>query len=338
MKILTFCVPCFNSENYMKHCLDTLLHGGEDVEIVIVDDGSSDDTGKIADEYEKNHPGIVRSIHQENGGHGEAVNTGLRNASGMYFKVVDSDDWVDLEAYEKVLGALREAILGNDVLDMMVCNFVYEKQGAKKKKVMTYRFALPENEIITWNDVRRFHKGQYLLMHSVIFRTKVLKDSGMELPAHTFYVDNLFVFEPLPFVRTLYYLNVNFYRYFIGRADQSVNESVMIGRIDQQIKVNRMMIDFFLGASIPNRKLRSYMRSYLEIITIVSSIMLIRAGTDEALEKKAELWKYLKEKDFWLYVRLRNGVLGNAVNLPGKPGRKISIGVYKVIHWFVGFN
>ena len=322
----------------MSHCVDTLLQGGEDVEILIVDDGSSDGTGKIADEYEERYPSIVRSIHQENGGHGEAVNTGIRNASGMYFKVVDSDDWVDGEAYEKVLQSLKELILGDEVLDMMVCNFVYEKQGAKRKKVMTFRFALPENEIVTWNKVRTFHKGQYLLMHSVIFRTKILRDSGMELPSHTFYVDNLFVFEPMPFVRTIYYLNVNFYRYFIGRADQSVNESVMIGRIDQQIKVNRLMIDYFTSRSFPNRKLRAYMRSYLEIITIISSIMLIRAGTEEALEKKADLWKYLREKDFWLYVRLRNGVLGNAVNLPGKPGRKISIGVYKVVHWFVGFN
>ncbi len=338
MKILSFAVPCYNSEDYMRHCIDTLLDGGEEVEILIIDDGSKDGTAKIADEYEAKYPTICRAIHQPNGGHGEAVNTGIANATGMFFKVVDSDDWVDHDAYMKVLETLKELVRGDRVLDMMVCNFVYEKQGAKKKKVMTYRFALPANELITWDGVRHFHKGQYLLMHSVIYRTRLLQDCGLKLPSHTFYVDNIFVFEPLIHVKTIYYLNVNFYRYFIGREDQSVNEKVMIGRVDQQIRVNKLMIDYFAGRNIPNRKLRNYMKSYLDIMMCVSSIMLIRANTDEALEKKKELWNYLKEKDFWLYFKLKNGILGRSMNLPGKSGRKISVGSYKLVHWFVGFN
>ncbi len=338
MKIISFAVPCYNSESYMRHCIDTLLDGGEEVEIIIVDDGSKDGTAKIADEYQEKYPTICKAIHQINGGHGEAVNTGIANATGMYFKVVDSDDWVDHDAYMKVLETLKDIIRGDRVLDMMVCNFVYEKQGAKKKKVMTYRFALPANELITWDGVRHFHKGQYLLMHSVIYRTRLLQDCGLKLPSHTFYVDNIFVFEPLVHVKTMYYLNVNFYRYFIGREDQSVNEKVMIGRVDQQIRVNKIMIDYFAGRNIPNRKLRNYMKSYLDIMMCVSSIMLIRANTEEALEKKKELWNYLKEKDFWLYFKLKNGILGRSMNLPGKPGRKISVGSYKLVHWFVGFN
>ena len=106
MKLLTITVPCYNSENYMKKCVDSLLEGGENVEILIVDDGSSDKTAQIADEYAEKFPTIVRAIHQENGGHGEAVNTGLRNATGIFFKVVDSDDWVNKEAYLKILSTL----------------------------------------------------------------------------------------------------------------------------------------------------------------------------------------------------------------------------------------
>ncbi len=90
-----------------------------------------------------------------------------------------------------------------------------------------------------------FRKGQYILMHSVIYRTKLLRECGLELPKHTFYVDNLYVYVPLPCVKTLYYMDVDFYRYFIGREDQSVNENVMIRRIDQQIKVNKIMVDSF---------------------------------------------------------------------------------------------
>ena len=99
MKLLTFAIPCYNSEAYMEKCIESLLPGGDDVEILIVDDGSHDRTAEIADAYEKKYPGIIRAIHQENGGHGEAVNAGIRNATGLYFKVVDSDDWVALDAY-----------------------------------------------------------------------------------------------------------------------------------------------------------------------------------------------------------------------------------------------
>lgn len=338
MKLLTIAVPCYNSENYMRRCVDSLLVGGDDVEIIIVDDGSSDHTAEIADEYSNRYPAIVKVIHQENGGHGQAVNTGLENAGGLYFKVVDSDDWVKEEAYQKILTKLREVIGGDCTLDMLVSNFVYEKEGAVRKKVMTYHSALPQEEIFTWNQVKHFRKGQYMLMHSVIYRTRLLRECGLKLPAHTFYVDNIFVFQPLPYVQTMCYLDVNFYRYYIGRDDQSVNERVMISRIDQQLKVNRIMIDYLAGRVIPNRKQRKYMVNYLDIIMTVSSIMLIRSGTDEALQKKKELWNYLKQKDMLLYFRIRHGILGSSMNLPGRGGRRISVAEYRIAQRFVGFN
>lgn len=337
MKLLTFAIPCYNSESYMEHCIESLLPGGEDVEILIVDDGSTKDrTAEIADAYEKKYPGIVRAIHQENGGHGEAVNAGIRNATGLYFKVVDSDDWVDLDAYMKILAKLKELAGGDRTLDMFISNYVYEKEGAKHKKVMRYT-ALPQDKLITWDD-SKFHKGQYILMHSVIYRTQLLRECGLELPKHTFYVDNIYVYKPLPNVKYMYYMDVDFYRYFIGRDDQSVNEKVMISRIDQQIKVNKIMVDAFDLWKISNKKLRKYMFNYLEIITVVSTIMLIRSGTKENLDKKRELWKYIKDKDIRLFHRLRRGIMGNTMNLPGKGGRKISVAAYKISQKVVGFN
>ncbi len=338
MKLLTVTIPCYNSQDYMEKCIDSLLIGGEDVEIIIVDDGSKDMTSEIADSYAKKYPDIVRAIHQENGGHGEAVNTGIKNATGLYFKVVDSDDWVDPSAYKEILTTLKRMAKGSRQLDMLISNFVYEKEGAKHKKVMKYGTALPKNEMFTWKDVKHFYKGQYILMHSVIYRTQLLHDCGLELPKHTFYVDNLFVYIPLPYVKTIYYLDVDFYRYYIGREDQSVNESVMIRRIDQQIKVNKIMVDAFDLWKIQNRKLRKYMFNYLEIITVISTVMLIRSGTEENLEKKRELWNYIKKKDIRLFHKLRNGIMGNTMNLPGKGGRKISIAAYKISQKIVGFN
>lgn len=342
MKLLSIAVPCYNSEKYMRKCVESLLVGGEDVEIIIVDDGSTKDrTAEIADEYAAAYPTVVRAVHQANGGHGSAVNTGLANASGLFFKVVDSDDWVKKDAYLQVLDTLRELAGGSRALDMLVCNYVYEKEGEKRKKVIQYRHTLPVGKLFAWEDCRHFMKGHYILMHSVIFRTKLLQECGLKLPEHTFYVDNLYVFEPLPFVKNLYYLDVNFYRYYIGRADQSVNEDIMISRIDQQLLVNRRMMDYLAERRqeiSKNKRLYQYMRNYLEIITTISSVLLIRSGTEENLAKKKELWKYIRSKDRKIYRYLRMGIMGNAMNLPGRGGRMISVESYKICQKIFKFN
>lgn len=336
MKLLSIAIPCYNSAAYMENCINSLLPGGEDVEILIVNDGSSDDTESIADAFAKKHPGIIKAIHQENAGHGGAVNAGLENAAGRYFKVVDSDDWVDIDAYEKILSALRE--FGDQGPDMLLSNYVYEKQGKKHKKVVDYHPALPRNKEFSWDNIRFLVRGQYILMHSVIYRTELLKQSGMVLPKHTFYVDNLFVFQPLPYVKSLYYLDVDFYRYFIGREDQSVNEAVMIKRVDQQIRVTKLMIGTYCKVHIENRKLRRYMQNYLEINMAIASIMLLLSGTDGNFQKKVELWRYLREHGMGLYLRLRLSLLGITVHLPGQKGRKVSIYAYKVVNRHFGFN
>lgn len=338
MKLLSIAVPCYNSQDYMRNCVDSLLKGGELVEILIVNDGSKDDTAKIADEYAEKYPTIVRVIHQENGGHGEAVNTGIRNATGFYFKVVDSDDWVNEEAFEAILKKLQELIAGPQTLDMLISNFVYEKQGVKRKKIMRYRKYLPQNRIFTWDEVSNMPVGKYILMHSVIYRTELLRECGLELPKHTFYVDNIYVYYPLPFVRKVYYLDVDFYRYYIGREDQSVNEKVMISRLDQQIFVTKTMIDMYQLKNVKCKKLRNYMLNYLAIMMTVSSILCIRSKKAENLEKKKELWIYLKQKDFKTFMKIRYGILGQTMNIPGRSGRKISSLAYSVARRIIGFN
>lgn len=341
MKLLSFAVPCYNSAAYMEKCVESLLKGGEDVEILIVDDGSTDETAAIADRYALKYPSIIKAIHKKNGGHGSAVNAGIEHAAGLYFKVVDSDDWVKQEAYMQILDTLRNLAGGEKVLDMLISNFVYEKVGQDRHKVMRYKHAMPVDQMFTWEELKHFNKGQYILMHSVIFRTKLLRECGLKLPEHTFYVDNLYVFEPLPYVRNMYYLDVNFYRYYIGRTDQSVNEEVMIGRIDQQIRVNKLMIDYIVenkNKIISCKKMYQYMLSYLDIITTVSSILLIRSDTKEGLSKKKELWDYLKKKDWILYRKLRYGLLGHCMNLLGRGGRKISVEGYKICRRFFNFN
>lgn len=337
-KLLSIVVPCYNSEAYMQNCVDSLLIGGEEVEIIIVNDGSKDSTGEIADAYAVKYPTMVKVIHQENGGHGEAVNAGLRNSSGIYFKVVDSDDWVNKDAYMKLLEIMRSSVEENEQLDMLIANFIYDKQGAHHKKVMSYKNALPTNKYFTWDDVGNFYITQYILMHSVIYRTQVLRDCRLELPKHTFYVDNIFLFVPLPYVKKMYYADVVFYHYFIGREDQSVNEAVMIKRIDQQINVTKQMIDYFDFDKLSNKRCAMYMQNYINIMMTVSSIFLVLSKEEMNYQKKHMLWDYLKEQNPRLYKKIRHTAMGCALSWEGRASRVVQRIGYKVFQKMIGFN
>ncbi len=341
MKILTVTVPCYNSEAYMEKCIRSLLPGGEDIEILIVDDGSTKDrTAQIADAYAAKYPGIVRAIHQENGGHGEAVNTGIKNASGLYFKVVDSDDWVGKKALLEIIARLKQLEREKTPVDVFLTNFVYNKEGARHKKVMRFGRVFPEEQIFTWSDVRHMKATQYVLMHNLIYRTGLLRRCGLKLPAHTFYVDNIFAFQPYPYAKKLYYMDVDFYFYYVGRSDQSVNEEVMIRRIDQQIRVNEMMVDIMASQNFfgLDKNVKKYMYKYLNTVTTATNALLLVSGTEENLEKKREFWRYIRRRSFPVYWHLRTSGMGIGLNLPGEFGRKIDVRGYKIARKMIGFN
>ena len=341
-KLITFAVPCYNSAAYMRHCIETLLTAGEQAEIILIDDGSvKDDTPAICDEYAARYPAIVRAIHQENGGHGEGVNQGIRNACGLYYKVVDSDDWLDTDALARVLAKLREFVDQKITLDLMICNYVYEHVEDNTHHTVRYTNVFPQDRLFTWKHTLPFRPDQNLLMHSVIYRTQVLRDCGMVLPKHTFYVDNIFVYQPLPFVNTMYYMNEDLYRYFIGRADQSVNEKVMVGRVDQQLRVTRYMIDCQDLNALPpeQKKLRRYMLHYLSMMMAICSMFLIMDGSQEAAAKKADIWQYLRghvSADIYRHVRYFS--VGGAMNLKGRLGDQISLGGYRIAQKIFKFN
>ena len=297
------------------------------------------DTGKIADAYAEKYPTIVRVIHQENGGHGEGVNQGIRNATGVYFKVVDSDDWLDTDALQQVLAELRAHLNDEQPLDLMMANYVYEHVADNTRNIVDYKGILPEGRVFTWEEIGKFPPNKNILMHSVIYRTEVLRRSGMELPKHTFYVDNIFVYQPLPQVKTIYYMNLDLYRYFIGREDQSVNEANMIKRVDQQLRVTRIMMNAVDVYALPpeQAKLRAYMLNYFSMMMAISSIFLTLDGSKEALAKRRQLWDDFKAHDGHLYRRCRFSV-AEGCNLPGWLGSKISIGGYRIAQKIFKFN
>ena len=203
MKLITFAVPCYNSQDYMRRCIDTLLTGGEKVEIIIVNDGSKDRTGEIADEYAAKYPTIVKAVHQENQGHGQGVNVGLAHATGEFYKVVDSDDWLDTEALKEVLDRIEKWRINQTPVDMLVCNYIYDHLYEGRQQQIHYRNVFESGSLCNWHEIGRFLPTQYLIMHALIFKTEVLRKSGVELPKHTFYVDNIFAYQPLPRIVSL---------------------------------------------------------------------------------------------------------------------------------------
>lgn len=339
MKYISFIIPCYNSSAYMKKCIDSCVHLGEDVEVLIIDDGSQkDNTLKIAKSYQKKYPKICRAIHKENGGHGDVLNVGIKNAKGLYVKVVDSDDWLGKAESKKLLATIKINLKKKVDVDLYVTNFIYDKVGQVNKKVMEFSKFLPRDKAITWDEAGTFPLGKYMLMHALTYKTKALRASKIKLPKHTFYVDNIYAYQPFPYVNTIYYLDINLYHYFIGRNDQSVNEQVMIGRLEQQYRVTRIMLYDVDLDKVKNKKTRAYMLNYMSIIMTITSVLSIRSGEKKWLKEKDKLWKELKKRKPRLYRELHDTFLGIGVNLPGTIGRAITIAVYKLAQLMYGFN
>ncbi len=332
MKYLTITVPCFNSEEYLERCMDSLVIGGERVEIIVVDDGSTDQTGNIADSYQSWYPDIVRVVHKGNGGHGSGVNTGLKLATGKYFKVVDSDDWLEEKAYMELLQKIEELYEKDNAPNLFICNYTYNHLDEGKEKMVHYRNVFPVDKLCTWEEIKAFHPSQYLVMHALIYRTSILRKSGVILPEHTFYVDNIFAYRPLPYVETLYYLDINLYQYYLGREDQSVNEKVLISRIEQQIKVTKIVTECVDLREVKKRhpKLARYMCRNISIMMAISSIHLLLSEDKNARVRHHEIWSDIKRENPSLYYKLRYTKLSGLTNLPGRLGKKVTVGGYQI--------
>lgn len=307
MKLISFVIPSYNSQDYLHKCIDSIVVGGQEVEVIVVNDGSKDQTEAIAQTYVEKYPGIVSLISKPNGGHGSTINEGLKKATGLYFKVVDSDDWLNKEALDQLLVLLRDHVDKNTLADAYVTNVTYDKPSINQQFLRQYRKKFPKDTFFTWEKAKRFYASETILMHAILYKTTVLKESQMVLPLHTFYVDNIYTYKPLPFIKTFYYLDVNLYNYFIGRADQSVNFEVLSKRYDQQIRVMKELITAFSYEEISHfqNRLRQYMIHYLESLMYTTHLFIV--SKNEPIRKKSlqELWHFIKVHDPRMYTKLR---------------------------------
>lgn len=341
MKLLTFVVPCYNSEEYLHKCIESLLPARENCEIIIIDDGSTDRTGGIADGYAEAAPDCVRVIHQPNGGHGAGINNGLSAAKGIYFKVVDSDDWVDQDALRRVVEALR-GLEAQGGVDLLVCNYVYEHADNGDRQVIRFGNALPEGRVLSWEDTHHFRITQQLSLHSCIYRTEVVRKSGIRLPEHVFYEDNLFVYVPLAYVQRLYYLNADFYRYTIGRQGQSVAKEGLMRHSGDQRTVTLAVFAAHNDRAIrhQNPKLGRYLHHSLSFLMMLAVLFTRIRNTPEADAQVREFWEQIVAIDPKRGKRMkyfsRAGVF--LLSLPGAPGRLFCRTMYAISHRVVRFN
>lgn len=235
MKVLSIAIPAYNVERYLARCLDSLLYDStiyNDLDIIVVNDGSRDDTIKIAEEYSRKYK-CIRIIDKENGGHGSTINSAIKIAKGKYFKVIDSDDWVNIFDFAKFVNSLKK-----ETADIVVTN--YKKDILYNTKTEEFVFCIEDSKLFDISrikdDIREDDFFFKFSMHSMTLKTEALKSVWREgLLEKTFYVDQQFVALSLLGSKSYRLLNYDIYRYFIGRPDQSMNpESFFKHRLDHE--------------------------------------------------------------------------------------------------------
>lgn len=334
MKLISFTVPCYNSQDYMKKCIDSLLSGGDEVEVIIVNDGSTDATLQIAREYERNAPASVKVVDKPNGGHGSGINAGLNIAEGIYFKVVDSDDWLDRNALSRLLETIRRHKEEGVLPDLYITNFIYDHASDNTQYVSRYDKKFPVGKLCRWEEAGKFRFSHMMLMHALLYKRENLLMSGTVMPEHTFYCDNLFAYRPLPFMKTLFYLDVDLYHYFIGRADQSVNINNFTKRYAQQQRVMLLMTDSYSLEEIKKMPsgLRRYLWHSLEVIMMNTVFFTCAADGTERRQSLKDLWRHIRANDKAMYKKLRRRSYATAVNyLPWKVRGAVMKCGYKIL-------
>ena len=327
--LVTFVMPCYNSAAFMKRGIESLIAGveaaGHPCEILLINDGSSDDTSLIAHRYADAFPEVT-AIDQENTNWGGVVNHGLRRAHGTYFKIIDSDDYFDELALYRVLDALAHLVETQQAPDLLITNYTYDHQRSGTQRVMQYRKFFPQNRVFKWAEMGRQGQDKFIMIHAAWYKTAILRESNVRLPEGISYTDGLLLLHPMPYVKTLYYMNIEPYHYIIGREGQSVEIDVVKKHIDEQLTVTRLAISDIDYAPLYEREpnCAMLMTGYVSCMMSVSTLHLFMIGTPEALGKNRRLWSYLIEKNPTLYGNVKWSWAGRG-NRKTRIGRLIAL-------------
>lgn len=298
-KILTVTIPSYNVEKYLEQTLNSFICQEimEDIEVLIVDDGSKDRTAEIGKSFEKRYPGTFRVISKENGGHGSTINRGIQEAAGLYFKVVDGDDWVNTGDFVKLVKALKTC-----TADYVVSNYyeVHDETGEKTPR--TYE-ALREKEI--WSFEEAAAHGP-LAMHALVIKTSILKENNIRLDEHCFYVDVEYVLYPIPFVETVRYLDLYVYMYRLAVTTQSVSLQGYQKHMQNHIDVIMHLTDFFEEYQRTGEKAKiNYIgKRIAQMVGDQVTVFMSFSEKDREIKQKFLAFdKELKEKSLEIYRR-----------------------------------
>lgn len=240
-KTLSIIIPTYNMENYLTRCLDSLVNAKEvlpKLEILVVNDGSKDKSSRIAHEYQKKHPDSIVVIDKENGNYGSCVNRGLKEATGKYVKVLDADDWFLTENLGRFMG-----ILESRDEELVLTDFdVVDAQGRVIKRV---RHDYPKGQTLcidSFCGTKEFGKMQ---MHSVAYKTAMVKEIGYHQSEGISYTDQEWIFEPMSHVRSFYNTGLVIYQYLMGREGQTMNPKQMRKQIGHTLQGVYVMMEAY---------------------------------------------------------------------------------------------
>lgn len=249
-KILTIVVPSYNVEKTLRETLNSFILENNELfnkmEIIIVNDGSTDNTAVLVDEYIKKYPKVFKTINKENGGHGSTINKGLELATGKYFKVVDGDDWLNKEQLEKYI----EFLLKQDA-DLICTDYIRYSETEKKFSMVESSKDIPYNKLVQWEDVcdnYDFH------MLSCAVKTNLINNGQIVLDEHCYYTDVEFDTFLIKNIRTIYYLPLNLYVYRVGQINQSISANGWFNHRKDHEKIAIKLVEFYKSYSIREDK------------------------------------------------------------------------------------
>lgn len=242
-KVLSIIIPMYNMENYIGKCLQSLLdiptEWLESIDIIVVNDGSKDQSLRIATSYQKKYPEVIRVIDKENGNYGSCINAGLAKALGTYVKVLDSDDYFSSVG----LSAVLEKISSIPVMDMIITDF--DIINANDEITNHVSFHLKKEKCLLFNDI--WKKISDIQMHAIIYRTELFKEINYHQTEGISYTDQEWCYYPMVKIQTVYYVNNVLYKYLLGREGQTMSESVLKKKISHlEIVANKMLKHFSL--------------------------------------------------------------------------------------------
>lgn len=294
MKTVTFLVPCYNVEECVKRCIDSMLVKDvlDDIEILLVNDGSKDNTLEVLRQYETKYPSVVRVIDKENGGWGTAINLGIREAQGKYIKEVDADDWVSSENLIEYV-----AFLKSNEIDYIATDYTEYFKAEDKYTRHSYHKEI-YNKPMSLNNFWENHSTAWdFPIHAITYRTQMLHDCNLKV-GDRYYGDIEFNLYPLPHVQTICVLPINVTIYFRGSDEQSTSTAGYAKHYKDYVAMIQRVTQFYL--QLPNslnRNLHSFVEDTVKgTLTRAYNLMLspIYAGKSEGV---AEV---LKQYDRWL--------------------------------------